>query len=58
MKEHTYGPEDVILSENNIVDKIFFILQGEAISFINLASKTKKSASGKQSSENTVQVKL
>jgi len=54
MKEHTYGPEDVILSENNIVDKIFFILQGEAISFINLASKTKKSTSGKQSSENTV----
>jgi len=54
MKEHTYGPEDVIVSENNIVDKIFFILQGEAMSFINLASKTKKSASGKASSENTV----
>jgi len=37
MQEQTFAPEDIILHENGISKKIYFILQGEAYSYINLS---------------------
>ncbi|KAL4452990.1 hypothetical protein ABPG73_011071 [Tetrahymena malaccensis] len=43
LKEQTFGPEDIIINENEQVKSIYFIMSGEAQGYINVSSKFKKS---------------
>ncbi|KAL4461181.1 hypothetical protein ABPG72_009478 [Tetrahymena utriculariae] len=43
LKEQTFGPEDIIIRENELVKSIYFVLSGEAQGYINVSSKFQKS---------------
>lgn len=47
MREKTFGPEDIIIKEKELVNSIYFVLQGEASSYINLTSNTRKNTPNK-----------